>query len=230
MNLPSTKTILRLALPVILLLTFTLFLNKTVISNPDVLRAWFEGFGVYAILIYIVVQTAAIVFAPLGGSAFALAVWALFGPFNGSALIYVVTTPAYIINFLLAKRVGKPIIKRFVGEEGLRLINHFMKDLTARRLVFLKLFLGGYFDYIAYAAGFSNISATQFVLVNVLAGIPAALFAWIVMSRAPSFPAAVVILYVMPVVLGALYFGVTHFRKKKETISEEVEVLLDHEA
>ncbi|GEM_PF-1367874 len=225
----SFKTIVRVAIPLILLVIFTFFLNKTVVSNPQEIRNWLAGFGAYAIIAYVVAQVTAIVIAPLGGSAFALAILALFGPFVGALTIYLVTTPAYLANFLIARRYGNKIVQKFVGNEGEAIISRFLTGLSVKKLIVMKVFLGGYFDYISYATGLSHISLRSFFIINIVGGIPGAFFTWSVMYFSPNFMTGVAILYTVPILMGGLFIGTSQYRKKKREATETPETLLEHE-
>jgi uncharacterized membrane protein YdjX (TVP38/TMEM64 family) len=219
----NPKALLRLFIPVIFLLIFTVFLNKAVISNPEAIRAWLSGFGGFAIAAYIVVQTLAIVIAPIGGSAFAFAILAIFGPFLGTLIIFAVTTPAYCINFFIARKYGRPVVHKLVGTDGERIVMRFMNEVDPRKLVLMKLFLGGYFDYISYAVGLSSITPREFIIINVLAGIPGAMINWTVMHFARSFLLGVMILYFIPILGGVMYL-IIHNKTKKKTVA-----IVEHE-
>lgn len=222
----SFRSSVRFLLPIVFLILFSFILNKAIISNPDSIRAWLDGFGIYAIAAYVVMQMAAIIIAPIGGSAFALAALALFGPLRGTVLIYLVTTPAYIINFLIARVYGRRVVRRLTGKDGEDVIDRFMVAITTRKLIVMKLFLGGYFDYISYAVGLTHVSLGDFIFINILGGIPAALFTWSIMQFAPNFLSAVAIFYTVPAIFGVLYLSYSRMKRKKP---EEFEKLLEHE-
>ena len=223
----NIKSLLAVGVPLVLTISLTFFLQKTLINDPDFLKTWLSSFGVYTLLAYIIVQAATIIIAPIGGLAAAIAVIAIFGPVWGNIIIYLVTTPLYVINFLIAKRFGKRVVKKLVGEAGLQTVDKYSTKLTPTILIFMKLFLGGYFDFISYAAGFTKISLKSFIIINIFFALPFLLFSILVFTFSPNFTTAVVISFVVtPAVIGISYLPfhgkVKKYLQAKDLITQEV--------
>ena len=77
-------------LPFLLVLLVSLGLQITFLSNQEGVTVWLSQFGIWIIAIYIPLQMATIIIAPLGGLFLQIAILAVFGPALGFALIYLV--------------------------------------------------------------------------------------------------------------------------------------------
>lgn len=211
MSYSKSKPLIIGGLSLLATISLTIFLQHKIISRPDDIKIWLESFGAYTILAYIIVQSITIIIAPIGGMGAAIAVLAIFGPLWGNVIIYFVCTPLYIVNFLIARKFGRRVVKKLVGEEGLKTVDNYTNKAGTEVLILLKLMFGGYFDYISYAAGFTNISTKNFVLINFLAGIPGTIIMYLIFRFSPNFTIGVILLFIMPIVTGALYLP---FHKK----------------
>ena len=101
---------LQIALPVILTMAFSYFLQIYFSNNQGQFVDFFTLHRPFVIGIYAVLQTIAIVFPPLGGMIFLLALIAVIGPI-AIFVSYFVTTPCYVLNFVLAKKYGRPLVE-----------------------------------------------------------------------------------------------------------------------
>ena len=138
-----------------------------------------EDAGPLAPLIYIALKTATYVFAPLTSGPIQLSSGILFGFVPGLAYTMIGEVLGGSISFLMARYLGRPIVRRFVGEAGLNRIDNFAGQLGGgKALAYARLFLAAIYDFVSYAAGFArSITLVQYVLVSTFIGlIPTGLF------------------------------------------------------
>lgn len=136
------------------------------------------------------------------------------GPERGLVLSYLVTTPAYCLNFYLAKKFGRGIVQKFVGSKALGKIDHVAADAGVVALAIFRVLQGGYFDYVSYAAGLTKISWRDFLLVNFVGGIPGAVITYLVFSQFENFLAGVLAFYILTAVLVGLSLCLHHLRRR----------------
>lgn len=211
----SNKRLLLAILPLALVILVSFFLQLTVISRRAEVVTWLAQFGPGVILIYALFQTVTIVIAPIGGAFIWIAMLAVMGPVKGLILSYLVTTPAYFVNFFLARRYGRGIVRRLIGNKALEKVDHIASDAGIGTLLILKIFQGGYFDYISYAAGLVRaITPKAFIVVNVFGGIPATVISYFVFTTIPTFTLQIVALYVLTAAMIAISIALTHWRKR----------------
>ena len=201
--------------PVILVIILSVILQATVLSNTQAVRVWLESFGAWFYVVYIVVQTVSVIIAPIGGAFIWLPMMAILGPGKGLVLSYLVMTPAFCVNFYLAKKFGRNLVVKLVGRGSLLKIDHIAADAGVSTLAIFKVFQGGYFDYVSYAAGLTKISWKEFFLVNFLGGIPSALITYFVFSQFENFLAGVLVWYVITGLMVGIAVYIHHLRRKQ---------------
>ena len=210
----KTLSLILLGLPIALTVIFSLILQATVLVNPEKFTSWLSSFGVFVILIYALIQPLTIIIAPIGGFFMYIAVMAIFKPFYGLILVYLVTTPIYCVNFYLAKRFGRPLVQKLIGKAGIAKIDHIAKDLGTTTLIILKVFQGSYFDYISYAVGLTQIPFKTFVIVNFLGGVPSILISYFVLTRFENFTLGILAVLVVSYTMIGVSFILHHIVKK----------------
>lgn len=214
----KTVTIILITTPIILAIIASQILLGTVLSNPEQFTNWLKSFGPYVVLVYVLIQAASIIIPPIGGFFMQIAVIALFEPAVALTLIYLVATPLYLVNFYIARRYGREVVKRIVGAHTLGRIDHYAQDLGTLTLVILKVFQGSIFDYLSYAAGLTNIPFKTFLLVNVLGGIPALFVSYNILSRFDNLTVGIIVLLIFSYTLIGLSILLNHYLKKHRRV------------
>ncbi|MBZ0296401.1 MAG: VTT domain-containing protein [Anaerolineae bacterium] len=131
-----------------------------------------QAAGPLAPLAYILLKILTNVIAPLSSGPIQLSSGVLFGLWPGVFYSLIGEVVGGTINFWLARRFGRPVVRRFVGQGGLQRVDEFTAQLGGwRALLYGRLFLFSFYDFISYAAGFTQtITLHQYLLVSVLAG------------------------------------------------------------
>lgn len=138
-----------------------------------------EDAGPLAPLVYILLKMATYIFAPLSSGPIQLSAGILFGFVPGLAYTMIGEVLGGSISFIIARRLGRPFVRRLVGAEGMGRVDRFVDQLGGwKALVYARLFLAAIYDFISYAAGFTKtITLLQYVLVSTFVGlIPTGLF------------------------------------------------------
>lgn len=207
------------AIPIILVIGSSLALQFTVLSQPEKIASILASFGPYVVLAYVIFQAIAIIIAPIGGFPVLVAVIALFGPFIGLVLSYLVSTPTFLLNFYIARRYGRPIVEKIVGKAALKTMDHYAQDAGTFTLIILKVFQGGIFDYVSYAAGLTQIPFKSFFIINFLGGIPGAFVAYYILTKFSSnFTQSIIILLVVAYLFAGVAILINHLVKKHKKI------------
>ena len=196
------------------LVLFSLYLQIAVLSDPKGFTSWLSQFGPFVILVYILIQSLTIIIAPIGGFFIQVAMLTLFPPAFAFTIIYLVVTPLYLVNFLIARKFGRPLVIRLVGRKALEKVDHMAKDMGVSTLLILKLFQGMYFDYISYAVGLTQIPFKTFAIINVLTGIPGILINYYILSRFENLTVGIVVWVVFAYVLLGFSIWLNHLLKK----------------
>jgi uncharacterized membrane protein YdjX (TVP38/TMEM64 family) len=137
----------------------------------DNIRSTIEQAGPLAPLMYILVKMLTYVFAPLSSGPIQLSAGILFGLWQGTFYTLIGEVVGGSISFLIARKLGRPIVKRLVGDDGLQRVDSFYETVGEwRSLLYARLFLFSIYDFISYAAGFTRIKFSTYVVISTVAG------------------------------------------------------------
>ncbi len=211
-------SIILIGAPLVFLIIFSMILQITVLSNPERFTSWLSDFGPFVILVYVLIQSITIIIAPIGGFFIQVALLALFPKWIAFVIVYLTVTPLYMVNFYLARRYGRPIVKHLIGRKALEKVDHLAMDLGTSSLIILKVFQGMYFDFISYAVGLTKVSTKTFIIVNILGGIPGTLISYFVITRFENFTFGVIAWVVVAYILLGLSILINHQIKKHRRI------------
>jgi uncharacterized membrane protein YdjX (TVP38/TMEM64 family) len=182
----------------------------------DAIREFIQRAGPLAPLVYIAIKASTYVFAPLSSGPLQLSSGVLFGLWAGTLYTLIGEVLGGTISFLIARHLGRPIVRRFVGDEGMRRVDGFVSQLGAwRTLIYVRLFLFAIYDFISYAAGFArNVTLLQYVVVSSLIGaIPTFLFVAAGASLADNRD-MVIVIYFGIILLSTIPVGIHQWRQR----------------
>ena len=145
-------------------------------SNTERLREFIASFGFYAPLVFIGLQALQVVAAPIPGELTGFLGGYLFG--MGPALAYstIGLMLGSLLAFLVSRRLGRPFVSRFVGEETAKKFDHLMQRQGALFAFLIFLIPGLPKDYFCYLLGLSPMSTFTFLIVATLGRFPSTLF------------------------------------------------------
>ncbi len=219
------KTVIKLAIPLLIIISISLYLQINVISHPQRVTSWLSSFGPSIIFVYIVIQSLAIIIPPIPGSLVSIPMLALLGPLKGLALIYLVVTPAECVNFIIAKKYGRSVVTKLVGKKSMEKIDQYTKNASFGHLIVLKLLADSYFDYVSYGLGLTNITIPQFIFVNFVFGLVRAALSYYVLTKAPNFTSSILLLELTAGILTGGYLLFRHWHHKKMALPQKLDEL-----
>ena len=158
------------------------------VSSPEALRAWIDGFGPAAAIVYFLLQAVSVIIAPIpsnittAAGALALGFWP--GFLIGAAAIFA----GSCVVFGLARRFGEPFVRRFADAKT---IARYMPLIEKKRDAFLFLALLLPFlpdDVLCILAGLTRIPAARFAVIALITRPWGLLFAAAVGSGGISLP------------------------------------------
>ncbi len=136
------------------------------------IEEWIDGFGVWGPVVYIVVFAASMLFAPLPTAPMPLVAAAVFGPALGFLYTITATAIGSTICFWVARRLGRPVLRRLTSQRALDKIDELGARLGIRLLIVLRLFPVAGVDYVSYAAGLTQMRFPTYIVISVLASAP----------------------------------------------------------
>lgn len=143
------------------------------VFHPVELRAWIEGFGVFAPLVFIVVQALQVVVAPVPGQVMALVGGYLFGSFWGSVYSMTGVMIGSAVAFSISKRWGRPAVERLVHDDLVERFDGFVSQAGIPGLFLLVVIPGLPDDAICFLVGLTRIQLFTFLVVLAAGRLPA---------------------------------------------------------
>lgn len=201
-------------LALVLLLVF--IQKQTLQLDIRHLKEFIRSFGALGPIVFITLNIISIVFSPLTSFPFWVASLALFGFLPTCFYIMVGNSAGSIINFLIAKRFGRPLVANLVGKKGIEKIDEITEMVGLKTLFLARLVGGAATDYVSYAAGLTSMKFKQYTLISIFVTIPMILLNVYLLNRALAFkPIYILILGAWGYIL-AIIFPLLVYKKKKD--------------
>ncbi len=159
----------------VIFFVIVIYLSQRGVINIDSqqIREFIRSFGILGPMVFMILNVLSIVFAPLTSLPFWVASLALYGFWPTLFYIFISFQGGAIANFWIARRWGRPAVKRFVGKKGFQNVDEMTEVVGLPILLLIRLIGGASSDYVAYAAGLTNMKFKPFFLITLFASPPA---------------------------------------------------------
>lgn len=121
-----------------------------------------ESWGDLAVVAVCGVILATQVFAPLSGAPAMFVGFRIVGFETTMILFYFVSLASSVINFWIARKLGRKWVVRFIGSDTLDEVDQIAKSEEKFLLMWSRVFGYYIFDIISYAIGFTNASFKKY--------------------------------------------------------------------
>jgi uncharacterized membrane protein YdjX (TVP38/TMEM64 family) len=136
------------------------FLNKKRMAH------FLDSLGPWSVLVFILLQIAQVVAAPIPGEVTGFLGGYLFGKFSGVVLSTIGLTIGSYIAFILARTFGRPLIDKFIPKFTLQRFDYLLHHKAAF-LVFLLFLIPGFpKDWLCYILGLGHLTTTEFLVIG----------------------------------------------------------------
>lgn len=184
------------------------------VNNQEQITQWLADFGPFVLIVYFILQAFTVIVAPIGGLVLMVAMILLYGPETAVLLSYLATTPIFLVNFLLARKYGRPLVVKVIGREPLEKLDDLTKNAGVVILILTRVLQSGNFDYLSYIWGLTKIPFKTFAMVNFLAGIPGSIMIYLVFTQIHSLFWGVVVFYILTAALAGVAIFLTKVLKE----------------
>ena len=148
------------------------FLKKTGIlsglSTVDDLKIYINGFGDYAIIIYILIQFLQVVVLPIPSILIIGVGVFLFGVFKAIVLSCIGIIFGSIVAFFIGKYFGSKVVKWIIGEKTLKKILNLISGKDKILITFMLLFPFFPDDAICFVSGITMMDTGYFILMIII--------------------------------------------------------------
>lgn len=181
--------------------------------NPDALRilittvsiseikAYIGSFGIFAPIVFILLQILQAVVAPIPGAILVIAGGLIWGTILGGLLSIIGAFTGSVICFALSRILGRPFIEKIMRKEDIQFVDNFFQRYGFLAILVLRLIPLLPFDAISYCLGLTKVDIRKFATATLIGMIPGTfLYSYIgfalVEESALVFFAAVIILII----------------------------------
>lgn len=172
------KQIIQAAIPYILIYAVFLFVMSKFEITEDSVRGFFAGQGAILAPVFVIIQFV-VSLTPLPDLPFIAAGVLFFQPWATFGLIWLGMWLGTMVNFWIARKLGRSFIKRKYPETA-EWIDRFSSSYGVETVIVARPFTFVTFDLIAYAAGISSMAFPKYAIASFIGIIPVALNATLV--------------------------------------------------
>lgn len=144
-------------------------LGKTI--TQEEIRTTVEATGPLAPIVFTLIYASTLIVAPISGAPVFFAGFAMFGR-TVQFYTYAATLFSAVVNFLVARKWGRKIVTKMVGEKNMQKVDWFGANYGVGTLIFLRIFQGHFTDFISYAYGLTTMNFKTYFLVSALSPAP----------------------------------------------------------
>lgn len=146
---------------------------KHIATSQEGFRAYIQGFGWAAPLVFIGLHMLQVIVALLPGEVLEIGAGFAFGAVEGTILCLIASALSSALVFAAVKRWGVKLIELFFDPDKINNMKFLRDETRVKRLTFI-LFLipGSPKDLLTYLAGLTRLRVMEFVIIATLARIP----------------------------------------------------------
>jgi uncharacterized membrane protein YdjX (TVP38/TMEM64 family) len=145
------------------------------VTDREWLRATVESFGWAAPLVFIGIQVAQVIAAPVPGEATGFIGGYVFGTLTGFIYSTIGLTIGSLINFAIGRMLGERFVRRLVSEERFSRIDRLINRQGVIALFIMFAIPGFPKDYLSLALGLSTLPVKLFALMTGVGRMPGTL-------------------------------------------------------
>jgi uncharacterized membrane protein YdjX (TVP38/TMEM64 family) len=161
---------LRLLILILIVGGLTLILYETGVIqfflNKKRMAQYLNSLGPWSVVVFILLQVAQVVAAPVPGEVTGFLGGYLFGKFFGVVLSTIGLTLGSYLAFVLARTFGRPLIEKFISKSTIQRFDYLLHHKGAF-LVFLLFLIPGFpKDWLCYILGLGHLTTTEFLVIG----------------------------------------------------------------
>jgi len=214
---------LLIVLYIVLVLVVWYYVSTFLVDKVAV-RDLVSGYGIFAPLVFILIQIGQNIIAPVTHYPILLAGGFIFGPILGFFYNWVGTSLGTVLIILLTRKYGRPIVNKMVSQKFIDKYDHIIQKLSPFGLFLIYALPVFPDDEISYLIGVSAMPLKSIVFAILLGKIPGAALSFmgdeVVKGMSPT-----AIIQVLVLIIGTLFYFRKNiknlFIKKEEKLNSE---------
>jgi uncharacterized membrane protein YdjX (TVP38/TMEM64 family) len=143
------------------------------LTDSRAVREFVRGYGIWAPLVFVVLQAVQVVVAPIPGQVLAVVTGYLFGAWWGTLYNMIGITIGSTVAFWISRRYGRAYVERVFHDDALARFDAVSEDYGQPVLLLFFLLPGLPDDVLCFAGGLTNIPFWQLVVIAAVGRAPA---------------------------------------------------------
>lgn len=136
------------------------------------LRMFILSFGPYSAVMFILIQSLQVVFAPVPGEISGFVGGLIFGNVLGTLYSTIGLVFGSLVAFYISRFLGLRFVEKIVKKDYIDRFNHFVRHKGVNVSFILFLIPGFPKDSLCYLLGLTHMRVVDFILINVFARLP----------------------------------------------------------
>lgn len=200
----TIKNLLRIVAFVIIIFLIYSILNSigNYLQQEHIKRLILEAGGV-GFLTYGAYYLFSVIIAPFPLIAILTVIASIYGVGEIVLYTYFLSLAGATINFYIARYLGRPVLKKLIGERGFKKVDKYTENFGVEALILFRLFGAIVYEYVSFAAGLSSMQFRTYILISAIASIPYHILLYIVLSSVDKPGDAFVVFFMFA------YIGIT---------------------
>jgi uncharacterized membrane protein YdjX (TVP38/TMEM64 family) len=171
--------------------------------------------GVKGWVIYVFFITVSVVFSPVNALIIMPIALIGYGFWLAATLTFIGNVIGGAINFYIARKFGRPVVGKIVGKKLIKRVDEFTEVAGWRGFLILRILGSNYYDYVSYAAGFTNLKDNIYFAITIPTSLVWTFLLFYLMEKAITFNEAIYIVVIGAVYVASLYLGYEAWKKIK---------------
>lgn len=208
------KRVLRnFLLPMMLLIAIVLFAYLLKSLELEAIANAIKNQGVIGWLIFVFFITVSIVFSPVNALIIMPLALISYGYWLAATLTFIGNVIGGAINFYIARKFGRPVVGKIVGKKLLKRVDEFTEVAGWKGFLILRILGSNYYDYVSYAAGFTNLKENIYFAITIPTSIVWTFLLFYLMEKAITFNETIYLVVIGTVYVASLYLGYEAWKK-----------------
>lgn len=165
------RTVRTILVIVVIFVTSALIYSFGNSVSRNFLHSLIVNAGIWAPVVYILLFLVTIILPPLNSMPLLVIGFFLFKN-QVQLYVYIASVLGSVVNFLIARKWGREVVIKLVGEKSIGKIDQIAKEYGVDFLIFFRVLQGYLSDFISYAFGLTDIKFSKYLLISLLAPIP----------------------------------------------------------
>ena len=143
------------------------------VSHPEEFRVFIYNYGPNGVLVFLIIQSLQVIIAAIPGELVQVAGGFIYGIWWGTLYSLAGIMAGSIVAFYIARLIGYPILKTFIGPSYIERFEFFINSPRAEIVAFVLFLIPGIpKDILTYLAGVTPLQPLKFLIIATAARLP----------------------------------------------------------